>query len=270
MPSPAPLVSFGHLIGVTGLPGTGKSHLLRSARDAGRTKVALTDPKELSFYGGDGVTLFSDLEWRPHANQYNATAWTALLAWCNERTKDDSEFVVLDTGSECSDLAMHEVLKVHATNDPGDVAHGRAYTAHDQQFKSLITELRRIAATGKTVIVAFHGQMKELEGAGDVKKAKGISGDQEWKFDEQMLPVLGTSLRQRIHSPFDIWLYTIPVGFGAARSWYVTAQADAIRPAKHSVTWKPTTNVSRIPNNLPALLAALAPAIVGASTSAGV
>ena len=252
--------AFGHLIGVTGLPGTGKSHFARSARAAGRTRIALTDPKELSFYGEDGATVFGDLGWRPHANQFAATAFAALLAWCAERVTDDSEFVVIDTGSECSDLAMHEVLKVHATNDPGDIAHGRAYTAHDQQFKCLITELRRIAAAGKTVIVTFHGQMKELEGAGDAKKAKGISGDQEWKFDEQMLPVLCTSLRQRIHSPFDLWLYTVPVGFGPARQWFVTAQADAVRPAKSSVTWNAGVNTARIPNTLPALLAALAPA----------
>lgn len=251
------MTAQGHLIGVTGLPGTGKSHFARSARTCGKTLVALTDPKEASFYGTEGVSMFADLDWRPHANEYLATAFNDLLKWIGERAKDDSQYVVIDTGSEVSDLAMHEVLKMHSTNDPSDVTHGKAYTGHDQKIKELVTELRRCVIRGKTVVMTFHGQMKELEGAGDAKKTKGMSGDQEWTFDEQMLPVMNSSIRQRIHSPFDLWLYTKPMGFGPARRYTVTAIADNVRPAKHSVTFKPGANPAMIGNTMQELLSIL-------------
>ena len=248
-----------HLIGVVGVPGTGKSNMLRSARDIGKTVVALTDPKEASFYGPEGVTLFHDFEWRPHANVYDADAFLKLLRWCDVVAKSDAQFVVLDTGSEASDLAMHENLKMHATDSPSDVSHGKAWIGHDQSIKQLVTELRRIVARGKTVVVAFHGQMKELEGAGSAQKRVSF-GDKnvlEYKFDEQLLPAMMTQYRQRIHSVFDIWLYTNPVGFGPARKWYVTAQADSVRPAKHNVTFKTGTNLAMIPNDLKSLLGAI-------------
>ena len=159
-----------HFIGVTGIPGTGKSYFARSAREVGKTAIALTDPKEASFYGTEGVTMFHDFEWRPHANAYQAEAFLKLLQWCDARAKDDSEIVVIDTGSEVSDLAMHENLKMHGVDSPSEVAHGKAWIGHDQSIKQLITELRRIVARGKTVIVTFHGQMKEMEGAGSAQK----------------------------------------------------------------------------------------------------
>lgn len=248
-----------HMIGVTGVPGTGKSHFARSARDVGKTLIALTDPKEASFYGGEGVTLFHDFEWRPHASVYQADAFLRLLAWCDVAAKSDAEYVIVDTGSEASDLAMHECLKMHATNDPGDVSHGKAWIGHDQKIKELVTELRRLVARGKTVIVTFHGQMKELEGAGASRLATsfGDKNVKEQRFEDQLLPSMMTSIRQRIHSVFDLWLYTNPVGFGPARKWFVTAQADAVRPAKHSVTFKPGTNLAMIPNDLKALLGSI-------------
>lgn len=248
-----------HLIGVTGIPGSGKSYFARSARALGKTAIALTDPKEAGFYGADGVTVFADLEWRPHMSQYNADAMTRLFAWLDARSEDDSQFVVLDTGSEASDLAMHEVLKVHSTDSPADIPYGRAYQGHDNQFNALITELRRLVARGKTCIVTFHGQMKELEGAGDAAKRPSFADKNklEWQFDDQMLPALRTALRQRIAAPFDLWLYTKPVGFGAARKYYVTAIADQVRPAKHSVTFKAGTNPAQIPNTLSDLLGAI-------------
>ena len=79
-------------------------------------------------------------------------------------------------------------------------------------------------------------------------------------FDEQLLPAIMTSLRQRIHSVFDIWLYTKPMGFGPARKYYVTAQADSVRPAKHSVNFRTGTNLAMIPNDLKSLLALMEPA----------
>lgn len=246
----------GHMIGVTGIPGEGKSFFARSCRDVGKTHVALIDPKEASFYGTENVRVFTDSEWRPHLKQFNATALTEHLKWIDDRSKDDSRFIVVDTGSEVSDLATHEVLKLHSTNDMRDVPYGRGYTAHDGQMKVWLNELRRLAARGKIVVVVFHAQMKELEGAGDAAKKKQMDGEMEWEFNEQMLPALNTSYRQRIYSAFDLWLYTKPMGFGPARKYFLTAQADQVRPAKHSIaTWIAGANLSQIPNNMAALLA---------------
>lgn len=247
----------GHLIGVVGLPGDGKSYLARSARDLGKTLVALTDPKELSFYGPEGVTLFSDFDWRPHVGSWKATAMLDLLKWMGDRVTDDSKFIVVDTGSEVSDLARHEVLKVHSTDNLMDVGYGKAHAGHDGQMKALINEARRCVVRGKTVIMTFHAQLKEMEGQGDAKKQKDMTGQDAWFFDEQMLPALATKYRAQIHGAFDIWLYTKPMGFGAARKYFVTAQADSVRPAKHSVNFKPGTNLAMIPNNLKDLLGAI-------------
>lgn len=257
----APIVEkmkpVGHLIGVTGLPGTGKSHFARSCRAVGKTAIALTDPKESSFYGTEGVTLFADLEWRPHLGQFQADALNRLFPWIDVTSKSDARFVVIDVGSEVSDLAMHEVLKVHSTDNPRDLEYGRAYTGHDGQFRNLLTELRRLMVRGKIVVVTFHGQMKELEGAGDAQKKKQMSGELDWQFDDQMLPALQSSFRQRVHSAFDLWLYTKPLGYGAARKYNLTAIADNVRPAKHSVTFKAGVNPAMIPNTMQDLLNSL-------------
>ncbi len=249
-----------HLIGVVGLPGDGKSYFARSARQVGRTAIALTDPKELSFYGAEGVTLFSDFDWRPHMGSWSATAMLDLLKWMDARSKDDSEIIVIDTGSEVSDLARHEVLKIHATDNLMDVGYGKAHAAHDGQMKALINEARRLVVRGKTVIMTFHAQLKEMEGQGEAKKQQGISGQQEWFFEEQMLPSLNTKYRAQIHGAFDIWMYMKPMGFGVARKYFMTAQADQVRPAKHSVNFKAGTNLAMIPNDLKALLSAMEPA----------
>ena len=258
-----------HLIGLTGIPGTGKSHFARSAADIGPTAVAIIDPKEATFYGeqasvaasvakaDERVKLICDLDWRPHLNKFHATGFNDLLKWVAARESDDSQFVVIDPMSEVSDLAMHEVLKMHNTNDPGTLSHGRAYTGHDQLFKSLITELRRLVVKGKTVICTFHGKMKELEGAGDASKGRGMDGQQEWQFDEQMLPAINSSYRQHIQSPFDLWLYTKTTGFGPGRKHFITAQPDSVRPAKHSVRFKAGSQLGLIPNTVKDLLGML-------------
>ena len=242
-----------HLIGLVGLPGEGKSHFARSARACGKTAIALTDPKELTFYGPEGVTMFSDFDWRPHAGEWKATAMIDLLRWMDAQGKSDAEYVVIDTGSEVSDLARHEALKVHATDNLMDVGYGKAHAAHDGQMKAFINECRRLVVRGKTVIVTFHAHLKEMEGQGDAKKTKGMTGEMEWTFDEQMLPALNTKYRSQIHGAFDLWLYMKPQGFGPARKWFMTAQADAVRPAKHSVRFKAGTNLAMIPNDMTSL-----------------
>ena len=100
------------LIGVTGIPGSGKSYFARSASELGPTAVAIIDPKEVSFYRTTPFkanTAIADLNWRPHMNEFKATGFLELLAWVAAREHDDSQYIVVDPMSEVSDLAMHEV-----------------------------------------------------------------------------------------------------------------------------------------------------------------
>lgn len=255
---------MSHLIGIVGLQGTGKSHFARSACVLGKTAVALTDPKEVSFYANSGavVELFHDFDWRPHlgAKGLLAGSYSNLIKWLAAQGTTDGRYIVLDTGTEATRLAQHEALKMSSVFNPSELQYGRGYTGTDTLTHAMITEWRRLFARGKTVIVTFHGRMRELEGAGDPYKAKNMSGDLEWRFEEQMLPIIeGTNaMAQSIGSPFDLWLYTKPIGFGPGRQYTLTAIPDQVRPAKHSVTFKPTAKLGMLPNDLKALLEMLA------------
>lgn len=264
-----------HLIGIVGVPGDGKSHMARSAAELGRTKVALTDPKEASFYGKEAELIW-DEDWRPHlgATGLKADAWLKLLKWTEVRQADDSQFVVYDTGSEATRLAEHEYLKHQNVFTPGDLEYGRGYIGPESLIDGLITEWRRLVVRGKTVIVSFHGSMKELEGSGDAKATKSMAGEVVKKFSDQLLPVVAgrNVMAQRIGSAFDLWLYTVPQGYDAIpapglpekavallakRKFFVTAIPDEVRPAKHSVKFKAGVNAARIPNTMKALMEVL-------------
>lgn len=264
-----------HMIGVIGNPGEGKSFFARSARELGKTAVALIDPKEASFYGSD-FTLIWDEEWRPHKGPegMKADGWLRLLKWTEERQSDDSKYIVYDTGSEATRLAEHEYLKHQNVFSPGDMEYGKGYIGPESLIDGLVTEWRRLVVRGKTVIVTFHGTMKELEGSGTASLYRSMSGEMVKRFPEQLLPAVSgrNVMAQRIGSAFDLWLYTVPQGYdapGAAglpdaalaklakRKFFVTAVADEVRPAKHSVTFKAGVNAARIPNTLRSLGEAL-------------
>jgi len=241
--------------------------------------VLLTDPKEVGFWKAPEnprfkpanlttVDLIVDLDWRPHLgvpDGLKGGGYTKMMRWFDARQKDDSEFVVVDTGTGAALLAERENFKSLSIFKPGDADHGRGYTGTDTLLRAVITELRRLHARGKTVIMTFHGRMKELEGAGDAKKKKDMSGEEVLKFSEQMLPILsGTNaMAQSFGSEFDLWLYTKPTGVGVARQFYVTAVSDEARPAKHSVTFKEKVDgkpvlPGMLPNSVRAILGVIA------------
>lgn len=68
---------------------------------------------------------------------------------------------------------------------------------------------------------------------------------------------------QTIGAPFDIWAYTKTVGTGPATKYVFTVVPDNVRPANHSVQfkpefWKKTVQGTMIPNNLKVLLEGIA------------
>jgi hypothetical protein len=267
---------IGRLIGVTGLPGTGKTTFALSAAEVGKTAVAVTDLKEEESYASleapHIVKPVYDVGWRPRQDKYAAAAFEDLLKWVTARQADDCRNIAIDTATEASEFALHAVMAMAQTDDPSSMDHGRAYTGHNRQFQALINEATICASKGKNVIMIFHGGMKELEGAGEAQLVKGRQKDTsgqpvlEWQFEEKMLPVLmGTNkYAQNIGAKFPLWLYSFTTGFGPGTKYWLTAIPDKFRPAKHSVGIKFKDKVdgkpflaNRIPNNLKALLGAM-------------
>ena len=256
-----------HLIGIVGNPGEGKSWMARSACALGKTAVALLDPKEEAFYAPAKpalVEVFFDAGWLPHKGQYHATGYSKLLGWLDARASDDSTFVIVDPASDITNLAMHDTLKLHNPEDPSSVANGRAWIGHNEKVKAFVIALQRLYVAGKTVVCTFHGEMSEYEGTGDAKRVDAWGKDktgaklEDWEFPDQMLPAIMGRGRQHIHKAFDLWLYTKPSGYGPGRRYMVTAVADQVRPAKHSVTFKPGANAAMLSNDMKALLEAIA------------
>lgn len=256
------------MLGVIGPGGTGKSHLMRSCVELGKTAVAVCDPNEESFYAnwdkvypkGKGLSLqvFSDdALWRPHLKSFGAEAFNKLLQWIDVVGKSDAEYVVFDHGTEISNLIMHLQLTMAKTNDPSDVAYGRAYTQHDRAMHVLLTELRLLTQRGKWVWVAWHGRMREREGQGEVKEKPGFSGESELQYEERFLPVLNTSFRQHISGFFAGWFHTKTSGTGPGTKYFVTALPDKGRDAKHRLTFKAGTNQMLISNTMKGLVEVL-------------
>lgn len=252
----------GLLIGLNGPPKTGKSHMARSAAALGKTAVALTDPDEAEFYREAKLepSIFFDEDWRPQEGRYEATGFQQYMKWLGEREKDDSQFVITDTGNGVSDLALHLNLKAHQTDNPKDAPYGAGYTGHDRLLLQAIQRWKILVLRGKTVLVTWHVKMKEQEGVGEAKDVKQMDGTVEKEFDEQLLPAIPTSFRQVIPGHFPVWLFTKPAGFGKGRQYLVTAQADQVRPAacRFALSFAdPMQSAGRFPNDLKTLLAAL-------------
>ena len=252
---------MAEMLGILGPPKTGKSHFARSCAELGKTAVALMDPTEENFYkaaGIDTISTFMDLGWRPHKNEFKADAFNHLMNWIDARYKDDSEFVVIDPASTVSDLIMHEALKMHNSDNPKSAGgYGEAYTAHNRMMTNFLQELQRLYMKNKWVTCTWHTRMKEMEGAGEVKKGKDMSGKEELQFEERLLPVLQSSMRQDVAGWFSGWLHTKLYGFGPGTQYCLTALPDQARPAGTRLTFSEKTNLTRLPNTMAGLMGEL-------------
>lgn len=250
---------MAEMLGILGPPKTGKSHFARSCAEVGKTAVALCDPTEVNFYKAAGIepVVFSDLAWRPYFSKFDAKGFSELMHWLDK--VKDADYVVIDPASEVSDLAMHEVLQMHGSDDPKAAGgYGEGYTSHNRLMHQFLVELQRLYAKGSTIVCTWHTRMKEMEGAGDAKKGKGMSGKEEIQFEERLLPVINTSMRQDIAGYFSGWLHTKLYGQGPGTKYCLTALPDQARPAGARLSFKTGSNLAMIPNTMKGLLEVLA------------
>jgi hypothetical protein len=246
----------GFLCGVLGLPGSGKSTFIRSALSQGKSYLALAPASELDSYGGvdTDYEVFEDLEWQPSQGKWNATAWQALMTRIYSLQESDYRVVGFDTVSTLQDLAWHECMKLHQTEDPtkiGGNSYG-PYTALRGKLIEFLQACQVLAARGKYVFTAWHVTSKESEGAGVPTKQAG-----ELRWDEQLLPDIRSGLRSSIAGKHSLWLYCQSLAAGKNTSYQLLVLPDKYRPARARAALAFKDGVTTIPNRFDALLDAL-------------
>jgi hypothetical protein len=239
----------GYLIGRLGLPGTGKSHFVRSAAKVGKVWVAVTDPQELHGYPENGVEtkLFYDAEWLPELDLFNGNGWGALLKELYAlKTRADVTVVGIDSMTGASDLISHDVRKMTRSPTLKEVGeYGKGYIDYSARLNQLLTVLKLLAIGGKHVVCNFHLAEKEQEGAGTAKLVNG-----ELEFEDRLLPVLerGRDV-QSIAGHFALWLYSVVTGFGSGTRYQVRSVPDQANPAKTRVAFDAKKAPNGIVNN---------------------
>lgn len=260
MPNAKDYKPKARLISVAGGPGTGKSTFILSASAVGKLAVALSPVAELDTYAGHDVEyeVFVDEGWQPFKDRYEASAYNRLMKWLDNIDKrKDIGIVGVDAMSAVSDLIMHEATKMNKTDNPMDIEHGRAYGSHNGMMKQLIQQLELIQLHGKHVIVSWHVQLRESEGAGEAKKVVDKKGNVEFKFEDRLLPIMHGSMRQDIAKHFSLFFHTKLVGKGLGVKYFLQAVPDEVAPAKTRVKFKEGVNPLRIPNDFKTVLEGL-------------
>jgi len=246
----------GFLVGVLGPPGSGKSSFIRSALAQGPGYVALSPASELDSYSGADVDYetFEDLEWQPSQGKWNATAWQSLMKRVYALPESAYRVVGFDTATALQDLAWHECMKLHKTEDPTKIG-GNSYGPYTA-LRGLLTEFLQacqvLAAAGKYVVTTWHVTAKESEGVGTPQIQAG-----ELRWDEQLLPDIRSGLRTSIAGKHSLWMYANVV-VGKPPTYQLVVAPDRYRPARAraGVRFKP--GVATIENNFTKMLEALA------------
>jgi len=239
----------GIFAGIAGPPGTGKSYLIKTMAEVGKTVVALTDSAELDLYAG------SDIEYEVFMNAKED--YPRLLKWIEtQSTRKEVTCIGIDhcsggtTSPGVSELAMQHVLRIHNTTNPLDLAHGQAYIGHANNMREFLQTLRLAAFRGKHVLAAVLVQLRESEN--NPKPGGGT------EFEERLLPAVHGTIRQHIAASFSLWLHSYTQGAGKNVSYLATALPDRIRPAKARVNWKQGVDAQKLPNRFKTILEGIA------------
>lgn len=250
----------GTMTAVLGAGGSGKSTFILSAAKVGPLAVALCPKSELDGYAGNDVEyeIFMDEGWIPHKDSYKAGAFRRLLKQIDKWVVDPAiKTIGIDGVSAISDLAMHQALEIHQTDDPMDpmFSYGGPYGAHNGMMKQLLQQLELASLKGKNIICAFHTELRESETQGKAKEKAAPDGS--IAFEEKMLPVMHGSMRQHIHKHFSLWLFTEVTGYDSNVKYFLRSVPGKVEGAKSRYKFKEGVNQRRLPNDFEKILGSL-------------
>ena len=268
------MTTIGKMTGVIGPPGTGKSELIARAEEWARKNkkriaVACVPFGEKESYPENDIFVvktFDDIGWAPLTNDFKADAYMALYKWLgNLRQVDDIGLVAVDTFSEVTHLAMHDVLSTYSTGDPSEPGHGAAYIGHNRRIMDLKQQLERLTLAGKHVVCTFHGEMREMAGKGKAEEKVTMKsqnrGDKVLTWDDQYVPAMLSAIREKIPGWFSLWLFASCAGVGTGAKYTVSSLPVEGVPAKRrknmQLTLKPPMTEAAMPNDFSFLMEAL-------------
>lgn len=273
---------------VAGPGGTGKSWLMGTmAEHVGFDQtllLATLEREENSFKYVQGKVpriRFRDKDWQPNSSEprFDATAFRSLLDTVEWLLKDEKfGAVILDSGTEASELAWHGALSPMKVASPADIDNERSrwlpYEALDnsldQLVKGLVALTTSAAKRPKHVGITWHVQPQkddQVVGKGNDKQIKESADNRAEgvEYEGSVLPMIRGKYRRKLITQVDAFVYTdmqytVPASNGptlslANRELQVNYLLQ-VRPDqdRHTKVPGPLPDVKFIPNDFKTLL----------------
>ena len=261
---------MGLFVSITGQPGSGKSHMARTAATLGKTLVICAPAAEVVSYAGIpnvNCVVLNDDGWRPSEEKFVSTAYHQLMdALALVEQSDDYKVLVLDTMSAGpSDAVWNYVMSGYGTDDPRTLGGNSRtpYVTYRSRMTELLNRLDLLRFRKKLHVLAlWHEDIREVEGLGTPRKETEKQGGEMkvvTRWDSGRLPMMTGSLRQDVSKWFDLNFFSEPVPNSKPFRCRLVVVPDNTRPqAKSRLPIVPALQaLSEIENNYPALLAVI-------------
>lgn len=265
---------MGLFVSIIGQPGSGKTHMARTAAQLGKTLVICAPAAEVVGYAGlpnVNCVVLNDDEWKPSEGLFVAKAYQQLMdALAMVEQSDEYKVLIFDTMSAGgSDAIWNYVMSGYGTDDPRTLGGNSRtpYVTYRSRFTELLNRLDLLRFRKKMhVLVLWHEDIREIEGLGTPRKeTEKQGGDMKviTRWDSGRLPMMTGSLRQDVSKWFDLNCYAEPVSNSNPFRCRLVVVPDNTRPqAKSRLPIVPALQaLNEIPNNYPALLAMIDTAV---------
>lgn len=208
---------------VAGPYGTGKSTLLGSMQEVGKTLLIATLQREANSWkykqlGVDTILLEDD--WRPEMDRWNATALKDFVKLAEALLDDDKyDCVAIDSGTELAEAAWHSSLAAQGKySSPAEMEDTKSRwlpyetldNKLDQAIKAIVALMSvDVAKRPKHIGLSWHTQPPKDDSivGGETKKSADHKGE-GIEYEGSVLPMVRGKFRRRLGGLVDAVVFT--------------------------------------------------------------